>query len=546
MLTVQQISKAFGIETILNEVSFTLNGHDRLGLVGPNGSGKTTLLRILAGQERPDAGVVRFNPPALRLGYLPQGFAPAPGETLDSFILRMEGDLPALTSRLEELAAVLARAPQRADLQEEYDNVLARLEAAAEGAGQGPATLAALGLGEMPPDTPVANLSGGQKTRLALAGVLLSTPQLLLLDEPTNHLDLAMLAWLEDWILAFQGGVLVVSHDRAFLDRVANGILELDAATHRLRAYPGNYSAYLEQKEAELARQRQEYGDQQEEIARLQAAARHLRGLARPRKGGKADTNDKFARGFFANRGLETVGRAKHLERRLDQLLNEDHVEKPRASWQMKIAFGETSPTGRDVVVLEDLSAGYGEQALLAGLNETVRYGERVALIGPNGCGKTTLLRTIAGSIPPVKGQARLGSGVRAGFMAQEQEELDPGADAFTSLRRQAAFSETDARAFLSYFLFTGDEVFTPVAKLSYGERARLSLACMVARGCNLLLLDEPVNHLDIASRARFEQALSAFEGTVIASAHDRYFIEGFASRVWEISAGGLHTREKL
>ena len=257
----------------------------------------------------------------------------------------------------------------------------------------------------------------------------------------------------------------------------------------------------------------QGYADQQDEIVRLGNAARHLRGIARFRKGGKADTGDKFAKGFFANRGKQTVGRAKHIEARLERLLTEDHIDKPIPSWQMKIAFGEIPDSGRDVVVLERLAIGYGENVLLRDLDQTLKYGERVALIGPNGSGKSTLVRTILGEIPPLAGRARLGSNVRPGYMAQEQTELDPSGTPLTLIHRTAPFDETEARAFLSMFLFKGDDVFTPVGKLSYGERARLSLACLVASGCNFLVLDEPINHLDIPARARFEQALSKLPG---------------------------------
>ena len=535
MLTVQHLSKTYGIQTILDEVSFNVNAGERLGLVGPNGCGKTTLVRILAQEEKPDRGTIHFVPSDLRVGYLPQGFEFSADDTVSSFIDRMEGNLLELTMRLQELAELLVKTPDGPGLQAEYDHVLANLEVASEGAGRGPAVLAALGLDTLASDTPASHLSGGQKTRLALAGVLLSNPQLLLLDEPTNHLDFSMLEWLENWLLSFRGAVLMVSHDRAFLDGAATGILDLDPNTHTIRQYVGNYSDYLEQKLAERDHQWQEFSDQQEEIVKLKNAARHLRGLAKFRKGGKADTGDKFAKGFFANRGQGTMGRAKHMEQRLERLLTEDRVDKPRENWQMKIEFGDTPASGRDVVTLDRLSIGYGDHMLVEGIDEQIRFGARVALVGPNGAGKTTLVRTIAGLIEPLAGRARLGSRVKIGYMAQEQEELDPALNSLETIRRTASYSETDARAFLSMFLFKGDDVFVPVGKLSYGERARLSLSCLVAQGCNLLLLDEPVNHLDIPSRARFEQALAAFQGTILAVVHDRYFIESFATEIWEV-----------
>lgn len=540
MLTVHQISKSFGIEPVLRKVSFTLNRGERLGLVGPNGCGKTTLLRIVAGVDKADAGTVRLNPAGLRMGYLPQGLQPEPEDTLESFLLLSKFGVDALTAEVGRLAETLVKEPGEPTAQAAYDEALRRLESMGDDTSRLPQVLGALGLGDYTLDTPVVYLSGGQKTRLSLARVLLNHPQLLLLDEPTNHLDLEMLDWLEGWLQEFSGAVLVVSHDRAFLDAVATAILEIDPLAHTARQYAGNYAAYLEQKLSEQEKQWQEFKEQQEEIAQLQSAITHVRGLAKFKKGGKADGGDKFAKGFFANRAKETIRRAKQLERRLEKLMTEDRVEKPKGSWQLKLAFEATTVSGRDVLVLEDLSVGYGGSALLESINQTLKYGSRTALIGLNGSGKTTLLRTILGRLEPLAGRVRLGSGVKIGYMAQEQEDLPPDLNAFEVICRATAFNETDARTFLHRFLFTGDDVFVPVGSLSYGERARLSLACLVAQGCNFLLLDEPINHLDIPSRSRFEQALSSFEGTVLAVVHDRYFIEGFATDLWEVHGKGL------
>lgn len=544
MLSVNRISKSYGLDTVLSNINFTINAGERLGLIGPNGCGKTTLLRILTGSEQADGGTFFFDSPGTRVGYLPQGAAFAEDDTLGSYIQRCEGGLDQLSERLAGLAAGLGANPHQPDLQAEYDRTLAELQSAAQNAGRGAPALAALGLDGLSAEMPVRNLSGGQKTRLALAGVLLSNPSLLLLDEPTNHLDLEMLEWLEDWLLGFPGAVLLVSHDRAFLDQIATGILEIDPHTHELRAYPGNYSDYLQFKETERARQLQEYSDQQVEIARLRQAALHFRQIGRFRVGGKADSGDKFAKGFFANRGKGTVGRAKHIEARIEQLTGEDRIDRPARSWQMKIDLDGTAESGRDVLVLDNLTAGYPGNPLLSELDLTLRYGQRAVLIGPNGCGKTTLLRTVTGQIPPLAGRLRLGSGVRLGYMDQEQANLDPALNPLTSLFKVGAFNETEARSFLSLYLFKGDDVFTPVGKLSYGERARLSLALLVGSGCNLLLLDEPVNHLDIPARSRFEQALGNFHGTVLAVAHDRYFIQAVATHVWQVVDGHVRSIE--
>jgi ATP-binding cassette subfamily F protein 3 len=536
MLTANQIHKSFGDNVILTGVSFNLNPGERVGLVGPNGCGKTTLLRILAGLDSPDSGSVK-KPNALRTGYLPQGLVLPEAETVGAYLDRAQGAPSRLTAEVERLAAAIASSPEDQTLHAKYDEAVGRLAAVPNGSGTA-ATLAALGLAQIPPGTAVAALSGGQKTRLALAGVLLPHPQILLLDEPTNHLDLRMLEWLEQWLLGFRGGALIVSHDRTFLDRTVSRILELDPRTHAVAAYEGNYSAYREQKTAERVRQAQAYSDQQAQIAEFRAAAARLRGIARFRKGGKADTGDKFAKAFFAGRGAGTVRRAKQIERRIEKLLTEERVEKPGWEWGMKLEFDPAAAGGNDVLTLERLAVGYGSTAILEDVDMRLRRGARAVLTGPNGSGKTTLLRTIAGALPPISGRVRLGANVQAGLMAQEQETLDPCKNALQIVRMEISADETNARRFLHYFLFSGDDVFTPAGALSYGERARLLLALLVARGCNFLLLDEPVNHLDIPSRDRFEQALAAFKGTVLAVVHDRYFIKRMANEVWGVEGG--------
>jgi ATP-binding cassette subfamily F protein 3 len=540
MLSVHNINKSYGITPVLHKISFNLNAAEKTGLVGPNGCGKTTLLRILAGQERADSGTFSVTSAGAAPGYLPQALEFPPAETLESYLQKMKGDPSALEAQLQALAVRLAVHPALPGLQAEYDNVLERLSRVAENESAAPALLAAFELDALPGSLPVSALSSGQKTRLGLAGLLLSNPQLLLLDEPTNHLDFNILEWLEDWILKSRAAVLLVSHDRVFLDRTVTTILELDEKSHTLKAYPGNYTAYLEAKEAEKARHWQEYGDQQVEIQRLKAAAAHYRGIATFRKGGKADTGDKFAKAFFANRGLATVKRAKSIEKRVERLLTDEKVEKPRDSWQMKMEFSGVPSSSRLVLALDDLSVGYGEKVILEHLEAALTYGEHAVLIGANGCGKSTLLRTIAGRLPVLAGRVKLGPSVRVGYMAQEQEDLSPALTVLQTIQRVASMNETAARTYLHKFLFSGDEAFLPVTQCSFGMRSRLALACLVAQGCNFLLLDEPLNHLDLPSRNQFERALAGFEGTVLAVAHDRYFIQSFATRILEIKEGKL------
>ena len=473
---------------------------------------------------------------------LPQGGNLPSDLTLGDYLQQMQGNLPALTARLELLASHLAADLGSPSLQQEYDQVLADLTDSAASTTRTPALLASFGLDTLPASLPLASLSGGQKTRLNLVGLLLRDPRLLLLDEPTNHLDPAMLEWLEDWLLNSRCGVLIVSHDRAFLDGVVEGILDLNSETRSLRAYAGNYSAYVSQVAAEHDQQLEAYQDQvyeirriQQDIQRTKQQSLHVELTTTPRQPHVRRIAKKVAR------------KAKSRERKLERYLaSDERVEKPRTGWQMQQDFFTAGEAGaghfsQAVLRLEGLSVGYpGGMPLLSGLDLHIRQGQRIALTGTNGSGKTTLLRTIAGVLEPLAGKAALGTSVRLGYMTQEQEGLIPEEDALGTLRRYAPLNETEARTFLHKFLFSGDEVFTPVGSLSYGERARLMLGCLVAQGCTFLLLDEPVNHLDIPSRVRFEQALKNFDGTVLAVVHDRYFIREFASEIWWVEAGGV------
>jgi ATP-binding cassette subfamily F protein 3 len=539
MLQVNNISKTYGGNVILKDVSFVVNRGERLGLVGPNGCGKTTLLRIVVGQERPDHGSVHTSPADVTVGYLAQALGFEPGATVGDVMRQVVDGLREAERQVETLAQriSLAQGDELARLMDEYADVLARFEAAS---GYGvshtiDAVLAGLGLDSVEQTTPVAILSGGQKTRLGLARLLQARPQILLLDEPTNHLDIEALEWLEGFLDGYEGAILVVSHDRAFLNRTVRTILELDPLTHTVAVYPGNYNDYWQAKVREREKQQAAYKDQQERTARMAAEVRRLGGVAR---GIERETTHfhyrKIARGL--------ARRATVQKRRLERLLKSDErVEKPGRTWQMKLAFDGTPESGKDVLLLEDLALGYGDEPLFSGVRLTLRQGERVVLVGPNGSGKTTLLRGIVGELTPLAGRIRLGVDVVVGYYSQEQEGLDAASTTFEEIRRVAAMGETEVRRFLHYFLFSGDDVFVPVDSLSFGERARLALAKLVAAGCNFLLLDEPINHLDIPSRERFEQGLSAFGGAVLAVVHDRYFIERFASGLWAIEGGTVH-----
>ena len=539
MLQVSNLSKRYGDEVILDGVSFAVNPGDRVGLIGPNGCGKTTLYRCIIGQEQPDNGTVNLSPPDLRLGYLAQGLAYNPDDTVGNLLLAhsQRRQIEAEVARLAEAIANAHDAAQIA-LFAAYNAALAALEAlgSARNVHQAQAALDGLGLGGLSLCTSVEILSGGQKTRLGLARVLLSEPQLLLLDEPTNHLDIDALEWLEEWLGGFRGAALIVSHDRAFLDHTVDRILDLDPVEHSAVEYTGNYSAYIQAWEKKRATQWTQWRDQQYEIRRARQDIARTRNQAL-----SVELTTTPGQPGVRRIAKKVAKKAKARERKLERYLeSEDRVEKSDLTWQMKLAFADMPQSGQDVLTLEDLAMGFSGAPLFGDVNQVLRQGERVALTGPNGAGKTTLLRLITGELSPTDGRIRLGSNVRLGYSAQEQETLDEMKNAFETIRAVAPLGETEARSFLHYYLFTGDDVFTPIEDLSYGERARLMLAVLVAQGCNLLLLDEPINHLDIPSRERFEQAMRAYKGTVVAVVHDRFFIERFATALWVVEKGDV------
>jgi ATP-binding cassette subfamily F protein 3 len=539
MLHVNNISKRFGDNVILDGVSFIINPGDCVGLIGPNGCGKTTLFRIINGWESSDGGTIAFSPPGLRLGYLTQGLEYTPDDTIDDFLLARSRRRE-LEDEIARLAVAIAAA-----IDTEQPALFARYNAALvdlENLGKEvevhnvQAVLAGLEMDGVPTSTPIDVLSGGQKTRLGLARVLLSDPQLLLLDEPTNHLDIDALEWLEGWLHDFQGAALIISHDRAFLDHTVHRILYLDPMEHKVDEYGGNYSVYIETWEKQREKQWAQWRDQQYEIRRVKQDIARTKNQAR-----SVELTTTPGQPGVRRYAKKVAKKAKSREKKLERYIESDeHVGKPLQSWQMKLEFGDVPTSGQDVLSLENVSMGFDGLMLFSGVDQVLRQGERIALIGPNGAGKTTLLRLVTGELTPTTGQVRLGANVRVGYYAQEQENLDEDKDAYETIRAVAPMGETEIRNYLHYFLFTGDDVFIPIADLSFGERARLALAILVAQGCNLLLLDEPINHLDIPSRERFEQAMRTYEGTVMAVVHDRYFIERFASALWAVEGGSV------
>ncbi len=536
MLSVSDVSLRYGDRPVLDRVSFNVNPGDRLGLLGPNGAGKSTLLAILAGDLRPDSGSAILAP-GTTVGHLRQGFADLPGATLAQLLDNPTRGLLAAHRQLDAAteAFVDPTADQDAALSA-YDTALAEFEARAGYAAVDEllALLDVLGVGGVDLATPLEALSGGQKTRAGLAALLASRPDLLLLDEPTNHLDGDALLWLEGFVRQYRGAVLVVSHDRAFLNAVVTTVLEVDGVTHTITAYAGGYSAYLEAKRCAEEAQADAYARQQREIARIerdiQAVASH------------AVATELSTHHFFPRARAKRVARtAKVRERKLEkQLASEEMVEKPERRWGLALDFGERAETGRDVAVVQAADVELGGRRILQDIDLHVRFGERIALTGPNGGGKSTLVRLLAGEVAPSAGRVRLGAGVVPGRYAQEQETVDLNRAVLGQARAVAPLSETEARTFLHGYLFGGDAVYARAGDLSYGERARLAFALLALSGANFLLLDEPLNHLDLPSRERFEEALTRFGGTLLIVLHDRYAVERLATRVLELRDGRL------
>lgn len=540
MLTVRDITHWFGDVNVLDRINFTLNRGESAGLIGPNGSGKTTLLRVITGQLKPDRGHVSLFPLSARAGYLAQALEFGPGATVGDVLAAAEGEREAAEARLARLAGEMATAAEDAlpAAMAAYDRALAEFQALGGGGryAHAAAVLAGLGMAEVTHDRLVDSLSGGQKTRLGLARLLLTEPDLLLLDEPTNHLDIVALEWLETYLAGYPGAVLIVSHDRAFLDRSVTRILALDDMTHTLREYAGGYSDYALAVDRALDKQWAAYREQQIRFRKLEGSIRRLSNQAKNIEG---ETIHFYWRRIAKDLARRAVVQKERLQRMMD---DEDRIDRPGQTWKMKLEFVDAPRSGQSVLQIGELRFGYGARPLLDGVSLHLGYGERAVLIGPNGTGKTTLLRLILGQLQPWSGAVQLGRGVRVGYMAQEQENLLPEATPLELIRQAAPLDETEARSFLHYYLFAGDEVFVPVGRLSFGERSRLSLALLAVQGCNFLLLDEPVNHLDIPSRERFEQAMARFRGTVLAVVHDRYFIERLATVVWVLEGQTVRT----
>lgn len=531
MLAVHHLNKELGGRPVLTDVSFSVERGEVLGIVGPNGAGKTTLLRALTGALPPDSGRVE-TPPGATIGSLAQGYAGRETEPVDGVFPGAFGS-DAASGRLAELARLLSTAAgaEQETLAAEYDAVLARL---AENPGVDlAAARGVLGLRHIEPGTTVAQLSGGELTKLGLLDLLATAPDLLLLDEPTNNLDIAGLEWLEEQIRQFKGVVVAVSHDRVFLDNCASKILELDGRGRGAELFEGNYSALLAEKERRQAEQWSAYERQQREEAQLKAAIHKIETRAR----GIEQRTIDFAK---RKKALKIARRSTVLKARMErQLESADHVERPEK--QPHGFYGEfTTVAGATrLLAIEGVALEAGGRLLTEGLELAVDRGECVVVTGPNGAGKTTLLRAVLGETTIPTGTIRVSPTARIGYLSQQDDPAALAEDAALTpvqmLRRATPMTEADATNFLHQFLIGHAQVRTPVGQLSYGERRRLALAILVRGGANLLILDEPTNHLDLASREAFEQALEGYPGASLVVSHDRRFIERFADRVLEL-----------
>ncbi len=542
MLQVHALTKHFGVATILENISFVINDGEHVGLIGPNGAGKSTLLRCITGQIAPDSGTITHVPQDLTIGYLPQGWTDD-ARTVAQVLQAAQHDVVAAEHALQQSADALATSDDMDAALAAYDQALAQFDALGgyEREHRAQAVLDHLALGAIDPAMAVAQLSGGQKTRLGLATLLLQEPDLLLLDEPTNHLDVDALDWLEAFVRAYRGAVLIVSHDRTFLDRTVARTLYLDPVTRSITSYAGNYSDFAAARAHEHDLLVESYKKQQDYIERVETDIARLKGQA---LGVELSTTP--AQPVVRRYAKKVAKKAKARERKLERYLESDErVEKPKQHWNIKLDFGPPPPGGRAVLRVEDLAFAYpGQPLLFQHATFDVQAGERVAIVGPNGAGKSTLLKLIAGQLTPTAGTVRVGTNVRLGVLAQEHETLDPRQTVLDAVLHTRPMTQTDARNFLHFFLFGGDSVFRTIGQCSLGERSRLQLALLVLHGCNLLLLDEPLNHLDIEGREHFEQALDAFEGTVLAVAHDRAFLHSFAERVIDVRDGGVRMLE--
>ncbi|MBY9081257.1 ABC-F family ATP-binding cassette domain-containing protein [Paenibacillus sp. HN-1] len=521
LLQATGITKLYGIQPVLEGINLQVNEKERVGLVGVNGAGKSTLLKILAGELSYDGGQI-YKSKETTVGYLAQNSGLQSDRTIQAEMLAVFEPLLQAEAELRELENRIAD-PEAAADEKGYAELLERYALRSdwfkdhggyEMNTRIRSVLHGMGFGEFPPDTPINTLSGGQKTRLALARILLQAPDLLMLDEPTNHLDIETLTWLEDYLRGYAGGILVVSHDRYFLDRLVTTIVEIER--HQSHRYTGNYSRYVDLKEAEYESKLKQYEKQQDEIARLEE---------------------------FVQRNIVRASTTKRAQSRRKMLDKMERIDRPLGELKKaSFSFEPSFHSGREVLQVRDVAVRFGDSSpLFRNASFELRRGETAALIGPNGIGKSTLLQCLIGSREPSAGTVNWGAKVKLGYYDQEQTRLNPHNTVLEELWSEyPMLEEARIRTILGNFLFSGEDVQKKVSALSGGEKARVALSKLMLRGANMLILDEPTNHLDLVSREVLESALIDFEGTLLFISHDRYFLNKMAERVLELHPEGI------
>ncbi len=541
ILRVRQLQKYYGAKLILDEVSLSLNRGDRAALVGENGVGKSTLARLILRQEAAERGDIWLLPGA-QVAYLPQEVRAPAQLTVGNYIEARIGELHKIRDRLHELEMQMGEGGDLEDLLDEYGRLQEHFEA------RGGYTLesrieqifAGLGLRHIQPGRSMRSLSGGEQTRVGLAALLLQAPDLLILDEPTNHLDFAGLAWLEEYLLAYPHALLMITHDRRFINRLATSILDLSAVTRSLTSYPGNYTDYLAQRQAQYESQVAAYHAQLNQMKTLRARIKkETHGHRRPKR---PDDGDKWIKFTAQQQVARTVGKAVRSAKTQLQQLEANALENPRHIWHIEFDFDPLPLTSQEPLRLDDLALQFGALQLFSGAKAVLRKGERVALVAPNGGGKTSLLRLITGELLPNKGGVTIMPGARLGYLDQTGASFDESRNILELLGEIGSDTPDSLLTLLHRSgLFRDAHLASKsVAELSLGQRRKLGLACLIHSRANLLLLDEPTNHLDLLSLEALERALLAFPGAILAATHDRAFIDKVATTIWRLRDGHL------
>jgi macrolide transport system ATP-binding/permease protein len=549
LLTIRGLVKSYGAIHVLQSIGFVINRDDRVGLIGPNGVGKSTLLRILTRQEEADEGTFAYAP-SIEAGYLPQSTPDFYGRSIQDMILEAVGHLRQVEEQMRQLEAEMSSQTgkeQLTALLEEYGHVSAAFQdAGGYDLDYRIATiLAGLHIDHLPREREVQTLSGGERARIGLAALLLRSPDLLLLDEPTNHLDFPSLEWLEGYLAAYRGGILMVSHDRQFLNRIVNRICEIDEHEHQLKEYTGNYDAHVEVKAAERRKWEEEYERQQDEIRdlrkRIKEAATHARrNYHTPRD------NDRFIKHYYEQSVQRTQSRTtKTAEVQLARIQT-DPIPKPPEILRVSSHFQGKAIESREVLRIQGVSKSWGERRVLDCVELTVTPDARIVLVGPNGAGKSTLLKLILGQERPDSGEIQIAPGARIGYLPQDPEGLDPAKTVLESYRYgQVGYEGEFVGRLLGYGLFRLEDMFKTVRQLSLGQQRKLEIACLMAQAPNVLLLDEPTNYISLDVLEAFEAAILNFPGPVLAISHDRWFIQRFGGIRWELDHGQLVKREE-